>query len=103
MLQRADVVPLLLAACPKSAPDWEEHRAYWDGEEPGAFNDVAVFAHHAVGCVGRGDIGCLPAFFAAVERMLLEGDEEVRALATVGLLEDLQNIASHEPFGADAF
>lgn len=103
MLHKADVVPLLLAACPESRSAWDEHQAYWAGEEAGAFLDVAVFAHYIVERVQDGHTECFPAFFAAIERMLTVGDEEVQALASIGLLEDLQNNASHEPFGADVF
>ncbi len=41
--------------------------------------------------------------FSLVERMLIKGDEEVRSLASIGLLEDLQNIASWQPFGMNVF
>ncbi len=35
--------------------------------------------------------------------MLHEGDDEVRDLVSIGLLEDLQTIASWRPFGMDVF
>jgi hypothetical protein len=45
----------------------------------------------------------LPAVFERIERILAEGDASARELATVGALEDIQNISSHQPFGPQAF
>jgi hypothetical protein len=79
------------------------HREWWGEEDAGAFNDMAVFAHCAVECQRQGRTDCVRETLAAVERLLVGGDEEVRAMASIGFLEDLQNITSHEAFGADVF
>ncbi len=100
----ADVLPAFLAACPTIKPAWESHLASWGDEtERGHFNDAAVVAHHIVDRFERGDLTELPAVFAVLERCLAEGDKEARGLATVGIIEDIQNIASHRDFGPDVF
>jgi hypothetical protein len=62
-----------------------------------------VIAHHLVDSLERGDLSEFPAAFAVLERCLLEGDEKAKELATVGIIEDIQNIASHRPFGPSVF
>jgi hypothetical protein len=99
-LHKADVVPLLLDACPGARTAWDEHRADWDDEEPGAFLDMAVFARHVVESAVRGDTDGFHEFFGLVERLLVEGDEEVQGLASVGLIETIQTVSSHYPLPA---
>ena len=103
MITGTQVVFLLLEACPSARPRWEEHLAWWKGEDAGAFNDVAVFAHHIVDSYSNGLTDEYPAFFAAVERILEEGDEQARRLASIGALEDIQTISTHRTFGPAAF
>jgi hypothetical protein len=97
MLAKDDMMPVLLDACPSFAPTWQEFLAYWRGE-----NDLPVYvalgdlAHHLIGLVERGETNELPAVFRVVERWHREGDEYVREAATVGPLEDLQNLNLHE-------
>jgi hypothetical protein len=98
-----EVVPALLRACPTALAAWNRHLQLWGGDERGLFNDVAVFANHIVGCLTSGDAGEFPAFFRVVEKMIVQGDVKVRELAVTGLIEDIQNIASHRPGGYKPF
>ncbi len=98
-----DVAPLLLSICPSALHAWETHLRWWCEDDRGYFNDIAVFAHHIVDSYTAGRTSEFPAFFAMVERLITEGDEHVRELATIGLLEDIQNVASHRPFGYSVF
>ncbi len=41
--------------------------------------------------------------FSTVESLLQNGDGEIQNLISVGLLEDIQNIASHRSFSLDVF
>jgi hypothetical protein len=104
MMTIAEVVPAFLAVCPTIGPAWQEHLAFW-GEEPdrGVFNDAAVLAHHLIESFERGEVSEFPAAFAVLERCLAEGDEQVRKLVMVGVIEDIQNIASHREFGPSVF
>ena len=102
MITQSQVMPLLLDACPGFQPVWQEHLAWWKGEEPGAFNDAAEFARYLVESYERGETHEFTAAFAAVEMTLIEGDEEARGLATIGVIEALQTVASHS-CGAHVF
>ena len=95
-------MPLLLAACPGFQSAWEKHLAYWNGDEPGAFIDAAEFARYIVESYERNDTSEFPAAFAAIEKVLSEGDQEARDIAGIGVLEDIQTIASHS-CGGDVF
>ena len=48
-----------------------------------------------IGMVERREKAVLSAVFTAVERLLVEGDPDVREATVVGLLEDLQNLNLH--------
>ena len=98
-----EVIPLLLAACPSAKSAWDDHLQFWGQEAAGSFNDVAVFAHHVVDSYAAGKTMEFAAFFEVLERMIREGDSQVAELATVGLIEDIQNVASHRQFGYHVF
>lgn len=94
------MVELLLKACPTATTAWNDHLEWWGDQERGRFNDMGVFAQHVVDCDCQLRTEEFSAFFALLERFLVEGSEEVRGLAVVGLLEGIQNVASHTPQGA---
>lgn len=99
-----DVIPAFLAVCPSIGPAWQLHLEFWDGEtDRGHFNDASVLAHHLVDSFERGDVSEFPAAFALLEHCLVAGDENVKELAAVGIIEDIQNIASHRTFGPSVF
>ncbi len=97
------IVPKLLQACPEAKDAWEQHLSFWGGEERGLFNDVAVFADHIVEGFTVGDTVEFEAFFLVLEEMIESKDETVRALGVIGLIEGIQNIASHQAHGYSVF
>ena len=103
MIQKTQVIPLLLAKCPGFQPIWEKHQKSWQGEEAGIYNDMAEFATFIVDAYARHDTKPIVAAFGVIEELLGEGDEEVQTAAAVGFLEDIQTIGSHRPFGAAVF
>ena len=97
-----EIIPALLSACPSAEPSWTDHLGWWGTEERGYFNDMSFFAAHVVeSYFGRGTDQELPAFFEVVERMIRNGDAQVRDLAIIGLIEDIQNGASWRDGGGD--
>src|SRR5262245_14074028 len=90
-----DVMTRLLESCPSLSLPWQAHLDYWDGDERGNFNDVAVAAHLFVDLLEAHDVQQLRRGFATVEDLLLRGDEAARAMLIVGLIEDVQNISSN--------
>ena len=102
MIDVPEMFELFLAACPGAHASWKEHCQKSKPREL-PYLGVAVFAHHLVDCVRLNELDQLPPVFETVERLILEGDPEVRSLATIGFLEDVQNIASWQPFGNKVF
>jgi hypothetical protein len=103
MIQKAQIIPLVLSRCPGFKSAWEKHRELWQGEEAGIYNDLGEFASFIVDAYARQEVSPIAAAFALVEELLDGGDEEVRAAAAFGFLEDLKNTASWRPFGATVF
>lgn len=103
MIQRGEIVPRLLEACPSARSAWDEHLASWGGEEPGIYNDTAIFAHHMNSALKAGDTHEFEAFFRALEDFLTVGDADTKKVTVVGVIETLQNVASHEPPRYQAF
>src|SRR5947207_6234637 len=104
MITASEVMPLFLAACPALAPAWERHLEEWRGyEDRGTYNDVSVLAHYLVEVAAAGKTECFPEVFDVVERLISEGDDNVRELAVVGLIEDIQNIAVNTHVDPDLF
>jgi hypothetical protein len=91
------MMAVLLGACPSFAPQWEELLAEWK-DEPGGlplYLALADLARHLIGMLERGGTRDFPAIFAAVERLVREGEPSVQNAAAVGLLEALQNRNLH--------
>jgi hypothetical protein len=81
---------------------WQEYQDRWPDEDRNTFNDMAVIAHYLVDCYERGALAEFPAAFSVLEQCLAQGDMQVRDAATIGVIEDLQNIASHRSFAPKA-
>lgn len=96
-------MPLLLEAAPGVSETWREHLEYWGSEDRGPYTDLGAFAGYLVQSFGSGSTSEFGAVFDVVEQILRDGDESAKQLATIGVLEDIQTIASHESFGAEAF
>ncbi len=99
MVTQDEVMGLLLEACPKFRPRWEDYLVHWYGtrepEELIPMSDVAQFSSYLVEEAKAGRTTCFAQVFTLMERLLVEGSEDVQYWVTVGCLEDLQNIASN--------
>jgi hypothetical protein len=99
VIQQDEIVPRFLEACPSARSAWDEHLAWWSGKERGIYNDTAIFAHHMDTALKAGDTREFEAFFGALEGILAAGDTDTKTVAVIGVIETLQNVASHEPPG----
>lgn len=95
MITEDQVIPSMLETLPCFGERWNRHLARWNGKPAGAYNDVGQFAHEIVRLHDQGATESLVAGLALVERLIVEGDAAVRRLAVVGVLEDVQTLASH--------
>jgi hypothetical protein len=101
-IKRSEAFALLVEACHGARAVWEAHEREREGEEA-PYLGMGVLARHLDDLRLRGEIACFPQVFAIVERLINEGDEEVRDLAVFGFLESLQNISSWSEQGHEAF
>lgn len=102
MITRDQVMSMLLAACPSFLERWKAYLAEPDYEANLLYIDLGELAHHVLELAIGGATAEFPALFAVVERLHVEGDAFVKEAATIGLLEDIQNIAGHDGIDTDA-
>jgi hypothetical protein len=98
VIERNEVEALLLNACPSFAenPDRLEWHSDWDEEaDKPLYLLVADFVRHLTALNAIGKRSEFPAVFKVIEDLQTQGDHYVRELATVGLLEDVQNTNQH--------
>ncbi|CAM3621456.1 hypothetical protein [Deinococcus frigens] len=79
---------LLLQAFPRIEDELEDSGSN--------YLDVATAARGAVAAATEDQDSELTALFACVERLFVEGDQEVRTLMGAGLIEGLQNHAVNQ-------
>jgi hypothetical protein len=84
----------------RAVPGFEAHiasyRAGWGTDEPGLCNEYGELATYVRDLVTAGDTQALPALFAVVEKLLMEGTDYVQTAAATGFLEGLQNMSTEE-------
>jgi hypothetical protein len=98
-----EVLVRLLALTETMDSAWQEHLDFWEGEERGEYNDVAIVAHHVVALTAKRQDDELRNIWQTVEGLYSEERTmEATNLLTVGLIEDLQHITSwpHSPIGS---
>lgn len=100
----AEIMPRLVEEFPAFRPRWEKHLSFWKGEPAGGYNDVSEFAQFVVmELYSSGKTEEVQRAFDLMEQWLVNGNQKVRELVVIGFLEDLQNIASWQPFGKAVF
>jgi hypothetical protein len=103
-LNEKEVMPRLVAEFPAFRLRWEKHLDFWKGKPAGNYNDIAEFAHFVVqDLYPSGNTADLQRAFDLMEHWLVNGNQNLRDLVAIGFLEDVQNAASWQTFGRDAF
>ncbi|HEV8189902.1 MAG TPA: hypothetical protein VGP82_00205 [Ktedonobacterales bacterium] len=102
-----EVMELLREACPEFRPRYEEYlRAFYDPDqvpEQTPYADVSAFTTYLIDAFETGRTRDFSAAFALAERLLDEGDDEMKNWVVAGLLEGLQNQLSHTNLGYDVY
>ena len=94
----------LVGAAPNFRNRWEGFLREWEDNPPTPwYIGMSELAHHVVESYAEDTTTELPNLFRAVEALLQNPDPELENLIAVGLLEDIQNVASHRDFGAAPF
>jgi hypothetical protein len=97
VISKDEMLPMLIQVCPDFEPTWQAFLVEWqeqDVELP-RYVVVADFARHMISKLERRDVGQLPDIFRTIERFHSEGEHYVREAATIGILEQLQNLNQH--------
>lgn len=99
----SDAIESLIALCPGISPSWSEHLEFWGDDERGHFNDISVVSQFVVDSYQAGRTEWFREVFDQVERLVSNTDEDIRGLAIVGLLENIQNSLSWTDEGYHVF
>ena len=75
---------------------WDEHLEFWEGDEPGITNDFSVYVGYVVDLVLSENLIELAVASEVIERLIVEGNEDVQYGATIGYLEGITNSLSHK-------
>jgi hypothetical protein len=104
-IKKQEVMELLLKACPSYQGRWKIHieENYGADEEQLLYIDLGDFAHHLIDLYKTNELEEFPEIFQVIEQLHVNGDEFVKEAATIGLLEDIQNISSNSDLNPNVF
>ena len=104
MIDRSEMMPVIIAACPDFAATYDAFVAEWaDEPETPYYLALADFSRHIISLLETGNRQQLHAAFEAIERLHCDGDSYVREAATIGILESLQNTNLHPNTNPEQF
>ena len=98
-----EAIESLIALCPGIEPSWSEHLEFWGDDRRGPFNDISVVSRFIVDSYQAEQTEWFPEIFNQAERLVSDPNEDVRGLAIVGLLENIQNSMSWTDEGYHVF
>jgi hypothetical protein len=93
----------LLDACDDIEARWNEHLEFWEGDEPGFFNEVSVFAHYVIDRYAQIQTSDFQAIFDIVEEAVNSKDKQTNELAVIGFLEGILFLGSHRDIRPECF
>jgi hypothetical protein len=104
MIDRAGMMPTIIAACPDFAATYDAFVAEWKDEpETPYYLVLADFSLHIISLLLAGNRQQLQTAFEIIERLHTDGDKYVREAATIGILESLQNTNLHSSTKPEQF
>ena len=95
-------MPLLLNDCHSFSEKWRKHLAS-NGDDQLLYMDLGAFADHIVDLHQQNQTQEFPTVFDSIERLHIEGDDQVRDGAILGLLEGIQNTAGNRGVDPEVF
>ena len=98
VIDKWEMMALLLDACPSFGPEWQAFQQEWAAEWDDAPLYIALgdFSRHLIGLLEQRQFDQLSAALRAVEPLHTDGDDYVRNAAMAGILESLDNLNLHK-------
>ena len=93
MIEEQDIMQLVVRACPAYRPILDEYlreQSQARKTERLIYLETGDFARWLVGTVVAGERTWIQPFADALEQLLVNGDDETRQIAVIGLIEDIQ-------------
>ncbi|MDQ2088211.1 hypothetical protein RBH29_17445 [Herbivorax sp. ANBcel31] len=105
MISKKQIIELIIDACPSYKSRWEEYcsNSYNDGEEMLLYVDVSDFVQHIINLYKKNDLKEFDKVFDLIELLHINGDEYVKELATIGILESMQNLCLNSDLNPEIF
>jgi hypothetical protein len=104
MIDRANMMELIIVACPGFAPTFDTFLAEWaDETELPYYLALGDFSEYLIKLLENDERNELSAAFKIVEQLHVDGDKYVCEAATIGILENLQNSNLHKRTEPDQF
>jgi hypothetical protein len=103
VISKEECMKIILQEVPEFDEHWQAHLKYWGDEEAGLCNDMSEFSKYAADLIQNGQFANLPVVFDVAERLMVEGDNEVKDAVATCFLENLLNIAGTEQLDASKF
>ena len=88
---RDEAFRIIQEAHPEFIPLWTQHVEWWDNKEPGITNDFSPFIQYVIGLIENEEVNELVIALKIIEKLLLEGDDNVKYGVTIGFLEGITN------------
>src|SRR5687768_16988096 len=101
MIEQNEAMQVLVDACPSFSDTWRAHLGEYGNDL--LYIAAGKFASHILQLQQAQSISELGAVGRAIERLHVEGDSWVKELATIGILEGIQNVWSHSAIDPETF
>jgi hypothetical protein len=103
MITSKNCMNLILQRYPNFKTIWEKHLAEWGDEEPGLLMDMDAFVYYTLILIKDKHIEEVKDIFLFVEKLLVEGDENVKNAVKVVYLEHLINLSDTKALSPEDF
>jgi len=106
MIEEREIMTRLVRAVPAYGPlldRYLQEQAQEGRTERLIYLETGDFARWLVGTVGRGEHTWVHPFADALEDLLVNGDDETRRIAVIGLIEDIQDACVETNVDPDLF
>ncbi|RDH45932.1 DUF7674 family protein [Zooshikella ganghwensis] len=95
-MSQSEFVYKLLSVCGGISSRWAGHLEFWEGEEAGHYNDMAVIVSYVVDSRVNNATDEFEVIFAIVEDAVNSSIRDTSELAIIGFLEGILLVGSHK-------